>query len=366
MPFYPTRLICLINILMTKITIQSSIAFITILLVYSCSPKPYSFITEADNAQLDYSSLHLWAAHPLKNDPSDLIPGALAPATGQLPVDIFFLHPTTYTGKTDDGRWNARIDDQKINAQTDNSTIKFQASIFNAAGRVYAPRYRQAHINAFYDEDTPSQGQRALDQAYADVLLAFDHYIKNDNQGRPFILASHSQGTVHAARLMKDRIDGTPLAQQFVVAYLVGMPIKKDRFTHFEACKLQSDIGCFVSWRTFKKDYLPAAIPQGDSIVVHNPLSWQLNGPLVNKENSKGAVLRNFDKVYPKAIEAEAHNGVLWTNKPKFPFSFLFTRKNYHIADLNFFYVDVRENAEDRARAFLNKTTTTSNGPSNP
>ena len=50
----------------------------------------------------------------------------------------------------------------------------------------------------------------ALDQAYEDVLAAFDYFLANFNDGRPIIIASHSQGTVHGARLLADRFDNNP------------------------------------------------------------------------------------------------------------------------------------------------------------
>ena len=116
-------------------------------------------------------------------------------------ADVFFVHPTTYTGKPINDYWNAPVEDLKLNNQTDKSTIQYQASIFNEAGRIYAPRYRQAHLNVFYT-DNKQLSKKVLDQAYSDVKNAFLHYLKFHNEGRPFIIASHSQGTVHCTRLI--------------------------------------------------------------------------------------------------------------------------------------------------------------------
>jgi len=44
---------------------------------------------------------------------------------------------------------------------------------------------------------------------------------------------------------------------------------------------------------------------------------------------------------------------VLWITKPKFFGSFVLTNPNYHIADFNFFYANVRKNAVQRVEAFL-------------
>ena len=50
----------------------------------------------------------------------------------------------------------------------------------------------------------------ALDIAYQDCRDAFVYYINHFNQGRPFIIASHSQGSLHATRLLLDLFDRPP------------------------------------------------------------------------------------------------------------------------------------------------------------
>jgi hypothetical protein len=79
-----------------------------------------------------------WAAHPWKWDPSDSIPKPLRNETRDSMVDVFFLHPTTFTSLKSKEIGNAAIDDDYINAKTDYSTILFQASVFNQQCRVFA------------------------------------------------------------------------------------------------------------------------------------------------------------------------------------------------------------------------------------
>lgn len=105
-------------------------------------------------------------------------------------VDVFFLHPTTMTSREDTG-WNARIDNAGINAKTDYTSILYQASAFNQC-RIFAPRYRQAHIRSYYTTDKTA-AQAAFDLAYYDIKESFIYYIEHYNQGRPIIIASHSQ-----------------------------------------------------------------------------------------------------------------------------------------------------------------------------
>ena len=119
------------------------------LLMTACSNRYHQFAShytfKNPDGNPDYSNLDDWAAHPYKQDPSDSVPGPLrAHYRPDSSVDIFFIHPTTYTSKEKVFGWNAPVDDAELNAKTDYSTILFQAGIFNEAGRVFSPRYRQA------------------------------------------------------------------------------------------------------------------------------------------------------------------------------------------------------------------------------
>lgn len=324
----------------------------------SCASIPYNEVANHNN-HIDYSNLNNWASHPDKQDAGDRIPQmekeVVIKSQKDLEVDVFFVHPTTYTKKAHDGSWNADITYQKLNDQTDNSTIQFQASIFNQVGRLYAPRYRQAHIQSYFVEQEKT-GKKALEFAYEDVKDAFEYYLEHENNNRPFIIASHSQGTTHSARLIQELINGKPIQDQLIAAYLIGMPIPKNTFTNIKPCEDHLATNCIISWRTFQENYIPEGKALGDSILVTNPLSWKISDEKIDREYHQGAILRNFDKRFPNLIDARVHNGMLWTNRPKFPFSFLFTRKDYHIADMNFFYFDIQENAKQRAAAFLKKT----------
>lgn len=331
------------------------IIFLWCFLIFcACSSAPkYAFIAPKNMEELDYSSLDNWASHPVKLDAADHLPAVEEIASQEdMAADVFFIHPTTFTGRRGENQWNASLEDEELNERTDQSTIRFQASIFNRAGRVFAPRYRQAHLHAFYTDDRRS-AKAALEVAYQDVARAFEYYLENNNEGRPIVLAAHSQGTLHGTRLVKTFFDNSPLAKQLVVAYLVGMPVRKGYFKNIPPCDDRLQTNCYCSWRTYRKDYIPDRHPVGDSILVTNPLNWKTTDEYASKELNKGAVLRNFDKVYEELVDAYVHDGMLWVSRPKFPWSFLFTRKNYHIADYNFFYFNVQDNAIDRVDAFM-------------
>lgn len=333
------------------------LAFIIVLVTACSTVQPLgSYSIDRLPTAPDYSNADAWAALPTKKDPADRTPGnTFSDEQSRAEVDVFFVHPTTYLGKKGEDYWIGPVDQEKLNKRTDESTILHQASIFNGAGRVYAPRYRQAHYHAYLTQDK-SSAKQAFAQAYVDVKAAFKYYLENYNEGRPVIIAGHSQGTTHASYLIKEFFDGKALFDQLVAAYLVGMPVTKDFFENITPCQTPEDIQCYCSWRTWQREAEPTRFNSYENVVVTNPLIWTIDTTYADKSINKGTVLRNFNKgIKPGITDAQVHEKILWVTKPKFFGSFLWKTKNYHVADYNLFYVNVRENAQRRADAFLNR-----------
>ncbi len=316
--------------------------------------------TKNSIAQLtDYSKLDNWAAHASKNDFADSVPEPLRNGMKEKKqANVFFIHPTTYTQKgAYENAWNAGVNDVELNQKTDKSTILFQASCFNEQSNIYAPRYRQAHLQSFYTN--LQEGKAALDTAYNDIKAAFEYFLKNENKGMPIIIASHSQGTVHAGRLLKEYFENKPLQKNLVAAYIIGMPVVKDYFNTIPPCSDPTATGCFVSWRTFLEghgDVPYKRIGSPENVYVVNPISWTLDSMPVAISNNKGAVLFKFNKIVKYKARVQVHNTILWISKPKFKFSFLIRKKkirNLHAGDINMFYESVRDNVKVRLAEFL-------------
>ena len=328
-----------------------------VFVVSSCSKKTLSYTGEAafksDSGVPDYGNLVYWAAHPDKKDPSDTVPRPLISNQKTKEADVFFLHPTTLMGLREIGNNNAKIDDALLNYKTDYSPIIYQSSAFNESAQVFAPRYRQAHIGMYSEKDSAMK-YAAFNLAYEDVKKAFEYYLKYENKGRPIIIASHSQGTTHATRLLKEFFDGKALSNQLVCAYLIGMPVKKGSYENISVCTDSTKTGCFVSWRTFREDYSDDWANRVDTnIVVVNPVTWKTTNEIADKSLQKGAVLYNLNKVYKHTQTSQAEGSALWVSHPKFPGSFLYRSKNYHAGDINLFYVDIRKDASRRIAYFL-------------
>lgn len=321
-----------------------------------CSDKYQAFRSKyqfkSADGKPDYSQLDYWAAHPWKWDPSDSIPAPLLNETRDSLADVFFLHPTTYTRKIRMKDPNAVIDDDYINAKTDYSTILYQASAFNGQCRVFAPRYRQAHIKMFFEKDK-EKAAAAFELAYTDLRSSFEYYLKTWNKGRPIIIAAHSQGSLLGERLLKEFFENGSLRKQLVAAYIIGWPVTKNYFSSLKMCEDSLQTGCICSWRTFRKGFIPYYLKNenGNSYVT-NPLTWTTGSEYASRKLNKGSILTQFNRLFTQTSDAQVSNGLLYISKPKFPGSFFYFTRNYHVGDINLYYINVRENVAQRIKAF--------------
>lgn len=325
----------------------------------------------------DYSDPMSWAALPDRDDAADLFPTGTdipeAQATAQ--ADVFYLHPTTYRGAEN---WNQDIAMAEVNQWTDDSVIARQASAFNGCCKIYAPRYRQATITALGAPD--DSGTRAYALAYEDVLEAWRYYLETWNDGRPFIIVSHSQGTLHAQKLLEEEIDGTPLADRMIAAYVVGIGINEGIFGRtlktVTRCTGATDTGCVISWNTFTRDGTPQAgverlkqryrdrfgTSEGENIICWNPVSMSDEEGDVSADLSLGALAGKpgTDPLPPLIAGngANCSNGSLFTDMPdKDQIELvLFGGGNLHMHDFDLFYGNIRANAVARTAAYFAQT----------
>jgi hypothetical protein len=152
-----------------------------------------------------------------------------------------------------------------------------------------------------------------------DVKTAFEYYLAHNNAGRPIIIASHSQGSTHTKRLLKEFFENKPLYSKLVAAYVIGMPVPTNLYTAIPSCDLPNQTGCVCSWRTYQQDYIPAAITlEKNKAIVTNPLSWNTQITHVNRKDNKGGILLKFNSLVKHVADATINDGVLWTVKPHF------------------------------------------------
>jgi hypothetical protein len=98
---------------------------------------------------------------------------------------------------------------------------------------------------------------------------------------------------------------------------------------------------------------LPGIFPVTDLASV-NPLTWSTDENFASKEKNIGGVSYGF-KYVKEFADAQNHQGILWTNTPYVPGRSFVKLKNWHKADINLYYQNIRENAVQRVQTFLSQ-----------
>ena len=298
----------------------------------------------------NYAEEDSWSALPWREDSPDALPKGRPVSEGPGTADVFYLHPTIYE---EGAAWNAGLDSAALNAAVDKWPVRHQAGIFNGAGRVFAPRYRQAHIRVFSVKDSLSLA--ALQLAYSDIRASFQHFLDHWDKGRPLIIAAHSQGSWHARWLLQEFFDGQPLQARLVAAYIPGMDIYPSDFEALMPCQTAVDQHCYCSWMSYGTGYVPAWLGYKEEppSAIH-PITWTTEwGQTNGRDVHRGAVRESFRNKNPGSITAQLRpEGVLWVDQPHmFLVGKWLHRDNWHVGDFNLFWDNIRSNAHERLEA---------------
>lgn len=291
------------------------------------------------------------------------------PSTAAKAVDIFYVYPTSWQNdpKVPNDKNEPHVCTINNPSMLAGSRTAFesQATAFETVGNVYAPYYRQ--VDATY---ALSLGSREERDAFiggipkSDVLAAFDYYIRHYNQGRPYILVSHSQGSLVLQMLLSEYMQKNPAAYaRMIAAYAIGYSITKDylhKNPHLRFAEGPDDTGVIISYNTEAPVIAgnnPLVLPGAMAI---NPITWRRDGTSATAEQSLGSRLEYNGKYVDKFKYADARvdqdRGVVICNvdDKTLPESH-WSKGIYHHHDVGLYYYNLRQNAANRAARFLSK-----------
>lgn len=381
---------------MRSLSALRALSLLALCLLPACSPSCFlkpdvGFDPATVAAAPDYSDPQAWAALPRSQDHADFAPQGFKEQQAQAQADVFYIHPTAWFSRK---LWNDPLNNAQSREVVDQIVLASEASAFNGCCRVFAPRYRQTSISAFYGDR--QDAERSFKIAYSDVERAFDAFLNEIGQ-RPFILAGHSQGSMHAMRLLTKIDADAALRARLIASYIPGYahPTSRygDELKHILPCTSPDQLGCVASWDTYKADAKvqgaePLLYWRGDKLVTYdnkaprqctNPITWREDRNRAKQDEHQGAVAlinRGEPISFTGLVMSDEPLGVKITGL-KAPRQKLVWAQcdaqalrvpdlddldyeaqetqsgNYHLLDYELFYMDVRANAILRTQAWL-------------
>ncbi len=209
------------------------------------------------------------------------------------PVDVIYLYPTAWMPNPGDPMY-CDIDNSQMRGQA-TAIYGEQATAFGTAANVFAPFYRQMNINLTLGAGlTNDQIEGHLSAVpVEDVIESLDYYFANCNNGRPFILAGHSQGTQVMMLAMTGYFTLHPeLKDRMIASYLIGYSVTDQllKDTGLPFAQGADDTGVVISWNTEAPGTTGSPVILPGALAI-NPLNWMRDGAYAGPgENLGGTV----------------------------------------------------------------------------
>ena len=295
---------------------------------------------------IDYSDVDNWLSLPENLDKD---------------VDVVYYYPTCYN-PADGSGVVADITDEGMRTGAQ-GPLASQASVYADSCNVFAPYYRQ--ISGAYALTITGEENATLFRyaASKDAAAALDYYFENLNNGRPFILAGHSQGSEISVFLLADYFKEHPeYLARMVAAYVLGYSVTGSFLTentHLNFAEGADDTGVIVSWNTEG----PNNVDQHNAVVLEgavsiNPLNWKTDetyagieenlGSLVNEEVSEGIADAQLNLERGTVITtADASYAMISAMVP------IFGTECFHNYDYGFYYNNIKANVAERIAAYM-------------
>ena len=298
------------------------------------------------------------------------------------PVDLFYIYPTVYN--KEGGEDFSAVEDPVVRALAQLVYSKTGSAI-GAMTNVYAPYYRQTNLAKAKGMSGAAYREFGAGLPRTDIYAALDEYFANYNDGRPFILAGHSQGSCMISIILGDYMQTHPeYLDRMIAAYAVGFSITEDYLKEHPYLKFAEgpdDTGVIISWNTEGVGNKAA----GETLIVEknavsiNPITWTRTDEKAEASENLGSRSIDLSAAYAgvadgslKSIEdmealwettkpgvADAQvdlerGTVICTTSDDFNDNVeLFGPESFHSHDYDFYYYNIQENARERIDAYF-------------
>ena len=313
-------------------------------------------LAEAGNAEgaPDYSNKDYWVQFPeITKD-----------------VDTFYIYSTVYFEKSfEEGSTDyATFDNIEMLVGAVGEYVT-NASVFEDSTNLFMPYYRQAGMRYAIEvvEKTGDHDKVLTGVSYDDITTALDYYFENCNNGRPFIIAGHSQGSAMVKYVLKNYFKDHPeYYERMLAAYVIGFSVTEEdlaAYPHLKFATGESDTGVIVSWNTVgpksleEENHNVAILPNAISI---NPLNWKRDETYAPASENLGSLMLNEKTGEYEITDIGAdeqvvlERGVVVTNTTydKYAAPEFFGTQSFHEDDYTIYYNNIKDNVAKRIAGY--------------
>ena len=319
-------------------------------------------VTNLVGTPTDYSNRNNWVHLPEKTDKE---------------VDTFFIYPTVYINPAPDAPAIVPVEDELLRAGV-MGHFNEAPQAFVDLTNLYEPYYRQSNLCAIGALDQRETLKYQCREQRTDIYAALDYYFEHYNQGRPFILAGHSQGSMMLKIALQDYFkEHTDYLKRMVAAYVLGFAITTEDLEANPALKFAEgadDTGVIVSWNIEgPENKHENNITVMKNAISINPLNWKRDETYAPASENKGDRLpvpkegefipSEYGMHRPGLADAQldVERGVVVCTtlsdryvQPLVPGGDnLFGPASLHLVDYTAYWDNLRENIQTRIRAYF-------------
>jgi len=336
---------------MKKIIVILTICMLTCLSGCKTEDKvDSSVISEPSIETLDYSNDENWV--DIQKD-------------GDKAVDVFFIYPTVaMTTENEDGF--ASIEEMRDMAYV----IRLcQTSAYEDACNVYMPFYRQTAMTLADKCNKDNATYLNLinnSKAYLDIVAALDYYFDNYNNGKPFVLAGHSQGSAMLVNVLTHYMqEHKEYLNRMVAAYVLGFAPSQDIFneeTGLKFAEKEDDTNVVISFTTEGSTASGKSLLLPEKPMVINPLNWKRDDSYASADMNKGLILvaPTYDSITLVEGRDDAQinlerGTIICTTRTSddYTISVSFSSESFHEKEHSMYYGNIKDNVQTRIDAYF-------------
>lgn len=280
-------------------------------------------------------------------------------------VDTFYIYPTVVADTSETAPDIVPIDYEPMRTGAQ-GVYEMQGTVYEESTNVFAPYYRQSNLKVIGGLRGDDLIQYEMQEQRTDIYAALDYYFENYNEGRPFILAGHSQGSIMSIIVLGDYMQAHPeYYERMVAAYPIGFSVTKkwlEEHPYLKFAEGADDTGVVITWNTEG----PGNKGQ-DNIVVEegaisiNPLNWKRDDTYAGVEENLGSLVQNEetgeyeikDGVGDAQVDTERGVVICTTNTDYTPAEEVFGPASLHRWDYGLYYVNIQKNVADRINSYM-------------